>query len=310
MDARPRRDGMGPFEFPPGPRACIVYPGRQRAPAGRRQEVSIGEWPPAFGSIRRPAPRTLREVTISVNVGGRFAGVLGGHGMRQLGLRTGAGLRAGILSGVLIAGWATVPPPALAGNSQDGGMGTSPAVGVEPTSLGVKQAALVPADSTVIFPTVEGSNLEGTPYVLPRDLEGRCNLLFIAFLREQQEMVDTWLPAARYLMGVYPELRYYELPTIARLNPVTRWFIDRGMRGGISDPAARAATITLYIDKEPFRRALGIEGERTITVLLLDARGRVAWRTEGPRTDALTQELNRAVRRWIRDASPSAVDAR
>jgi hypothetical protein len=111
-------------------------------------------------------------------------------------------------------------------------------------------------------------------------------------------------------MGVYPELRYYELPTIARLNPVTRWFIDRGMRGGISDPAARAATITLYIDKEPFRRALGIEGERTITVLLLDARGRVVWRTEGPRTDAVTQELNRAVRGWIRGARPSAVDAR
>jgi hypothetical protein len=230
--------------------------------------------------------------------------------MSRLRIRTDAGLRAGILIGVLIAGWTAVPSPALAVDLPDGGMGTLPAGEVESAGPPEEQAAPALTDSTVIFPTVEGSNLEGTPYVLPRDLEGSCNLLFIAFLREQQEMVDTWLPAARYLMGVYPELRYYELPTIARLNPVTRWFIDRGMRGGISDPAARAATITLYIDKEPFRRALGIEGERTITVLLLDARGRVVWRTEGPRTDAVTQELNRAVRGWIRGARPSAVDAR
>jgi hypothetical protein len=171
----------------------------------------------------------------------------------------------------------------------------TPPIGAVGTAPPAQEVPAVNPDSIVVFPTVKGSNLEGKDYVLPRDLEGRCNLLFIAFLREQQEMVDTWMPAARYLSGAYPELRYYELPTIARLNSVTRWFINKGMAGGIPDPAARAATITLYIDKEPFRRALGIESEQTITVLLLDDRDRVVWRTEGPRTDAKTQELNQAV---------------
>ena len=231
--------------------------------------------------------------------------------MRKLQIRAAAGVRTGILSGILIAGWAGIQPSTLAGAHRDGAMGAPPAAEEKSTGYGEGQAAFAVADSAVIFPTVEGSNLEGKPYVLPRDLEGRCNLLFVAFLREQQEMVDTWLPAARYLMGAYPELRYYELPTIARLNAVTRWFIDRGMRGGIPDPAARAATITLFIDKEPFRRALGIENEETITVLLLDTRGRVVWRTEGPRTDEMTQELNQAVRQWIRDpGDPPALDSR
>ena len=110
-------------------------------------------------------------------------------------------------------------------------------------------------------------------------------------------MVDTWVPAARYLAGAYPELQVSELPTILRLNSVARWFIDNGMRRGIADPAARQATITLYIDKEPFRRALRIESEETITVLLLDGEGRILWRCEGSRTDEKTQELNQAVRR-------------
>jgi hypothetical protein len=169
------------------------------------------------------------------------------------------------------------------------------------TTQSASTASAADADSMVVFPTVQGTNLEGKEYILPRDFEGRCNLLFVAFKREQQEMVDTWVPAARYLGSTYPELRYYELPTIKHLNAMTRWFINRGMRGGIPDPAARAATITLYIDKEPFRRALSIESEETITILLLDRAGHVLWRSEGPRTDETTRELNEAVRRAMQE---------
>lgn len=190
-----------------------------------------------------------------------------------------------------------------------GGAHAAPAAEDGTTKLLVSQAdTLVAASSdsassgtdvgsAVIFPSVQGANLEGQKYALPGDFEGRCNLLFIAFKREQQAMVDTWIPAARYLASTYPELRYYELPTIKPLNAMTRWFINRGMRGGIPDPAARAATITLYIDKKPFREALRIQSEETITILLLDEGGRVLWRSEGPRTDETTQELNQAVRR-------------
>lgn len=152
-------------------------------------------------------------------------------------------------------------------------------------------------DSAVVFPPAQGSNLAGKKYDLPGDFEGRWNIVLIAFKREQQAIVDTWLPVGRYLEGTYAELRCYELPTLPRLNAVARYFIDNGMRGGIPDRTARERTITLYIDKDPFREALRIADEETIQILLLDESDRVIWRSTGPRTDEAVRELNDAVKR-------------
>jgi len=133
-----------------------------------------------------------------------------------------------------------------------------------------------------LFPGSEGKNLEGKSFRLPGDFEGVLNLVLIAFQREQQLMVNTWLPTADLLENLHPELRYYELPTISRLNPLSRWFINTGMRSGIKDPKSRQKTITLYLDKESFRIALGIDTEDNIHVLLVDKQGKIAWRSEGP----------------------------
>jgi hypothetical protein len=132
------------------------------------------------------------------------------------------------------------------------------------------------------FPTVTGSNLEGRRYRLPGDLEGEVNLLFIPFQRWHQDWVDTWVPFARELQAKTPGLRYYELPTLPRMNPFYRISLDMGMKMGIPDRAAREATITLYLDKEAYRQALRIPDEETVTVLLVDRTGTILWRTEGP----------------------------
>ena len=78
-----------------------------------------------------------------------------------------------------------------------------------------------------------------------------------------------------------PGTEYYEIPTIKRMIAPMRWMINGGMRGGIDDRGARARTITLYLDKEPFKRALAITDENTIHVLIVDRDGRVLWRTTG-----------------------------
>lgn len=132
------------------------------------------------------------------------------------------------------------------------------------------------------FPEVQGTNLDGKDFQLPRDFEGTLNLVFVAFQREQQLMVNTWLPTADLLENIHPELRFYELPTISRMNPFARWFINTGMRSGIKDPKSRRKTITLYLDKESFRKDLGIPGEDNIHILLVDKQGKVFWRSEGP----------------------------
>ncbi len=132
------------------------------------------------------------------------------------------------------------------------------------------------------FPQVSGSNLEGRRYRLPNDLEGEINLLFIPFQRWHQEWVDTWVPFARQLQAEQPGFRYYELPTLPRMNPLYRMSLDYGMKMGILDRAAREATITLYLDKESYRKALEIPDEETVIVMLVNRRGEILWRSEGP----------------------------
>jgi hypothetical protein len=131
------------------------------------------------------------------------------------------------------------------------------------------------------FPAVTGSNLQRKKLNLPQDFEGQQNLVLIAFQQWQQSQVDTWLPFARQLEETHPGVRYYELPTIRRLNALSRTFVNEGMRAGIPDPVARERTITIYLDKLAFRQALQLPGEDDIHVLLLDRQGRVLWRAEG-----------------------------
>ena len=156
-----------------------------------------------------------------------------------------------------------------------------------------------PPSPPPVFPTVSGENLSGRAMTLPRDFAGRANLVFVAFEREQQEVVDTWLPHAARLVASRPGLRYYELPTIKRRFAVMSPVIAGGMRSGVTDRAARDATITLYTNVDDFRAALGLPDARSIYALLLDADGVVRWRARGAYDDAQGAALAAAVDRLL-----------
>jgi len=149
------------------------------------------------------------------------------------------------------------------------------------------------------FPSVESQDLDKRLVKLPKDFAGERNLVVIAFQRQQQKDVDTWLDVKKRFETIDPALRYYELPTLARLNPLARWFIDNGMRGGIPSHEQRARTITLYLDKEPFRAALGLGDESSIYVLLLDREGNILWRSQGNFDESKGQSLEQTLERLI-----------
>lgn len=157
--------------------------------------------------------------------------------------------------------------------------------------LGLLLSLRQPGDTGATFPAVEGRNLEGRAFRLPDDFEGEINVVLVAFKREQQAEVDTWMPALQRLAARHAGVRVYELPTLDRRYRLIRSFIDGGMRGGIPDAAMRAATITLYIDKAPFKRGLGITGEDEIRIFLVDRGGRIHWRASGRFSDAAIAEL-------------------
>lgn len=143
------------------------------------------------------------------------------------------------------------------------------------------------------FPAVEGRSLEGEQFNLPADFKGELNVVLVAFKREQQDDVDTWTPFLKTMGASRPYLRVYELPTLGRGYGWMRRFIDGGMSRGIPDSAVRAATITLYIDKAPYRESLQIRDEDRIYVLLVDRQGRIFWRGAGRFDERAGAELLR-----------------
>jgi hypothetical protein len=147
----------------------------------------------------------------------------------------------------------------------------------------------------MIFPIVRGENLEGRVFTLPKDLKGVYNVLFIAFQREQQIDIDSWLPFVKQQVKQYSALAYYELPTIYRGNPLFRWGLNTSMRMGIPDRKAREVTITLYIDKNAFRKVLNMPDEERIYVLLVNRKGEVLWRVEGPFNEERGRDLKQAI---------------
>jgi hypothetical protein len=135
---------------------------------------------------------------------------------------------------------------------------------------------------TLSFPTVSGSNLERREFNLPQDFEGKLNLLALAFEQWQQNDVNSWLPTVSTLSELYPNLKFYELPTLTQFNGLFQSAIDGGMRSGIPDKAVREVTITLYLDRAAFLRLLEIPDTKTIVLLLVDNEGKIYWRGQGP----------------------------
>lgn len=133
-----------------------------------------------------------------------------------------------------------------------------------------------------VFPQVEGKSLQGEVVAFPDVFSKKpYHIVVVAFLQEQQSEVNTWLPSLQALIDQREDLDYFELPTIARMNALMRWVIYRGMRSGIKQESDRVRTVTLHIDKDPFKAALDIDSEDTIYVLLIDAEGHVLGREEG-----------------------------
>lgn len=122
---------------------------------------------------------------------------------------------------------------------------------------------------------LSGRALDGRSYELPGDLAKPYNLLVVAFRREQQALVDRWLPWLTRLEQGRGDVAVYELPVLSSVYGPVRWFIDGGMTRGIPDPAARARTITVYTDVQQVVENLGLAGTETIAVLVVERSGRI-----------------------------------
>lgn len=133
----------------------------------------------------------------------------------------------------------------------------------------------------VQFPKISARNLDGGAVEIPDGLGGTANLVVLAFLREHQHPIETWLPHLARLEEEFPGLEVWEVPALSRRYRIWRGAIDSGMRAGISDPQARSHTLTSYLDLHDLQLSLGLPDLADIHLYLLDGEGRVRWEGSG-----------------------------
>jgi hypothetical protein len=148
-----------------------------------------------------------------------------------------------------------------------------------------------PAPALGQFPTIQARSLDDAHMNLPADFAGQLNLVIISFAREQQQEVDSWVPAARKIESAHSQFRFYELPTMSRENLLYRWWFDEALRSNTTDKDLRSRILTAYVNKRTFKKSLDIENEKRVVAILVDPKGHVYWRADGSYNDAGTAAL-------------------
>lgn len=151
------------------------------------------------------------------------------------------------------------------------------------------------ASEATFFPRLPARDLEGRSFELPDAFSGAFNLVIVAFRREQQAMVDSWISWRETIAAEHPNLRCFEVPVIATRWSPGRRVIDGGMARAVRAPEARRRTLTVYTDVRRVTDSLAIDATDTVTVLLVDAHGRLRWRTTGPVSEPSSSELRAAL---------------
>lgn len=146
--------------------------------------------------------------------------------------------------------------------------------------IGAGENSKIQINKNNFFPKITGIDLEGNKQKLPSVFKNEFNLVVIAFKREQQAEVDTWIKEIDPLLKENKNLSFYEIPLIYELSSFKRAWVNNGMRFGIPDKIARKRTITVYTNREEFFKITKMK-ENNIYALLIDKHGKIMWKQEG-----------------------------
>jgi len=149
----------------------------------------------------------------------------------------------------------------------------------------------------VSFPKLSARNLEGLDVTIPDTFEGDRNIVLVAFDRQHQQLVDSWIPWLEDHAAADPGLRFYELPTIGRIWAPVRNFIDGGMAAAIREPIVLRRTLTVYGDVAKLTAPLGIKDRSTISLFLVDRAHTVRWSGSGRFNPDTAEDLELALRK-------------
>jgi hypothetical protein len=162
--------------------------------------------------------------------------------------------------------------------------------------IGSGENSKIEKNQNNFFPKIIGIDLEGNKKELPQAFSAKLNIVAVAFKREQQSDVDTWIKAVDDITAKNSEINFWEIPLIYELNSFKRAWVNNGMRFGIKDEQARKRTITVYTNRDEFFKIMKMK-EDEIYVLLLDNKGKILWQINGVADEKKILLLNRAIKK-------------
>ncbi|MBN2537272.1 hypothetical protein JXB37_03235 [candidate division WOR-3 bacterium] len=141
------------------------------------------------------------------------------------------------------------------------------------------------------FPRLELAPLDGSRTLLPDSLRGRVFWVVFAFRRQDQSVIDTWLPWLDRAGAEDSTSRFFEVPLMGPSIPrLLRGVISAGMK--VTVPADKHAHLAPYYgDFEQLADELGLADRAKVYIFLVGPDGFIAGRTEGNATEERAREL-------------------
>ncbi|MBP9087167.1 MAG: hypothetical protein KBG15_13685 [Kofleriaceae bacterium] len=155
-------------------------------------------------------------------------------------------------------------------------------------------AVPLPTRKSTMFPTLAARTLANRAVTFPQETAGKVGLLFVAFERDAQEQINSWLAPLLAQYVTSDEVSYYEIPLIAGGYGMVAKFIDGGMRRGVPQ-ALHDRTATYYGPRQPFFDALEITDTSKPYLFVLDKQGHIVFRVAGWYNGIDAQAANDAI---------------
>jgi hypothetical protein len=144
------------------------------------------------------------------------------------------------------------------------------------------------------MPVISAADLNKEAVSWPASLPAKRTIIMVAFAQSQQDNIDGWVSGMKLKTAGAPA--WFEVPVISNYGAAGRWFIDNGMRRGITDPKDRAKVITIYTGKTAFKKSMGIPNESDVHVLVVDRSGEVIARVSGDYSPAGAAKIRAALK--------------
>ncbi len=156
--------------------------------------------------------------------------------------------------------------------------------------LALAGAATAGEPGLATIPTVHAAALNGDAVDLPASLRGRSAVLVVGFSQGSRGEVTAWGKRLADDFQNSATVRYYEVSMLGSVPKFLRGFVLRKIAADVPD-SAKSHFLSIDEHEAEWRSVAGFQKANDAYVLVVDGRGQVCWRVEGPATDATFRQV-------------------